>query len=71
MSQGGLKTNGLNGNAGNFKKRSGGSRNTPLTGNTQGNPKSPNSGAGGLLTPTKNMASGMKQTSNGVLMGSS
>lgn len=70
MSQGGMKTNGLNGNAGNFKKRSGGSRNTPLTGNTQGNPKSPNGGAGGLLTPTKNM-NGLKQHSNGVMMGAS
>lgn len=37
----------------NFKgKRTGGSRNTPLTGNTQ-NPKSP--GGVGLLTPTKNL----------------
>jgi len=53
-SQGGGMTNGgFSGGAavnGNFKgKRSGGSRNTPLTGNTQ-NPRSP-----AVLTPTKNM----------------
>jgi hypothetical protein len=39
-------------------KRSGGSRNTPLTGVNGQNPKSP-SGGNGLLTPTKNMQ--MKQ----------
>ena len=48
-------------------KRTGGSRNTPLSGNTQ-NPKSP-SGQSNVLTPTKNMGSlkGGPLHSNGML----